>query len=244
MTVSNPTLVAIRDRRSVRAYSSREVPEELLIDLLDLANRAPSGFNLQPWHFIVVRNTELKQVLCPIALDQVQILNASAIVVFAANPRAWRDDFPAILRAGVGNRSISPERAEHNKMRIKQMFDIGPFGLLGFAKRIAVPLMRLKRPLPEPVTSQREARDYVRAHTMLAASTFMIAAKSVGVVTCPMEGFDEHRLKKLLEIPDYMTVPLIVTVGYPLDFEQTPRTTRLRLEEKLSFDLFPNKLRR
>ena len=76
---------------------------------------------------------------------------------------------------------------------------------------------------------------------MLAASTFMIAAKSVGIVTCPMEGFDEHRLMKLLEIPDYMTVPIIVTAGYPLE---TPRTARLPLEEKLSFDLFPNKLAR
>lgn len=244
MTISNPTTVAIRDRRAVRAYSSREIPDEVLIELLDLANRAPSGFNLQPWHFVVVRNSALKQLLCPIALDQVQVLNAAAVIVFAANPRAWKQYYPQILSAGVHNRSLTTERAENNRKRIRQCFDNGPLGIFGLGKRIAVPLMRLRHPLPQPVTSAAEARDYVARHTMLAASTFMIAAKSVGIVTCPMEGFDEHRLMKLLEIPDYMTVPIIVTAGYPLDFEQTPRTARLPLEEKLSFDLFPNKLAR
>ena len=244
MTISNPTTVAIRDRRSVRAYSSREIPEELLIELLDLANRAPSGFNLQPWHFIVVRNPELKQVLCPIALDQVQILSAAAIIIFVADPHSWKTFYPDILRAGLQNRSLTPERAEKYGKRIKQWFDNGPLGILGLGKRIAVPLMRVRRPLPHPVSSAAEAKEYVRRHTMLAASTFMIAAKSVGVVTCPMEGFDEHRLMQLLEIPAYMTVPIIITAGYPLDFEQTPRTARVPIDLKLSFDLFPNKLRR
>ncbi len=48
-------------RRSVRAFSSKDVPEKVIQHLIQIAGSAPSGANKQPWHFVAVRNHELKE---------------------------------------------------------------------------------------------------------------------------------------------------------------------------------------
>jgi len=51
----------IRRRRTVREFSSRPVPREIIENALKAAGTAPSGANMQPWHFVLVSNTEIKQ---------------------------------------------------------------------------------------------------------------------------------------------------------------------------------------
>jgi iodotyrosine deiodinase len=48
-------------RRTVRQFSSRPVPREVIEDCLQIAGSAPSGANLQPWHFVVVSDLEVKR---------------------------------------------------------------------------------------------------------------------------------------------------------------------------------------
>ncbi len=48
-------------RRTVRQFSSRNVPREVIEDCLRVAGSAPSGANLQPWHFVVIRDAEVKR---------------------------------------------------------------------------------------------------------------------------------------------------------------------------------------
>ncbi len=50
-------------RRSVRQYSSREIPPETLRKILEAGRLAPSAMNAQPWRFIVVRTPERKEKL-------------------------------------------------------------------------------------------------------------------------------------------------------------------------------------
>ena len=50
----------MRRRRSVRDFSDRPVPREILEDCLRAAGTAPSGANGQPWHFVVVSDPEIK----------------------------------------------------------------------------------------------------------------------------------------------------------------------------------------
>ena len=54
----NPELSFIFSRRSVRRYQDREIPEEMLTDLLRAAMAAPSAVAKDPWHFIVIRKRE------------------------------------------------------------------------------------------------------------------------------------------------------------------------------------------
>jgi len=53
-------LAEMRRRRTVRDFSSREVPRAVIEDCLRTAGTAPSGANLQPWHFVAVADPELK----------------------------------------------------------------------------------------------------------------------------------------------------------------------------------------
>jgi iodotyrosine deiodinase len=48
-------------RRTVRQFSSRPVPPEIIDECLLIAGSAPSGANLQPWHFVVVRDGKIKR---------------------------------------------------------------------------------------------------------------------------------------------------------------------------------------
>jgi nitroreductase len=51
----------IQRRRSVRSFSSRPIPREVIEDCLLTAGSAPSGANMQPWYFVVVGEPEVKQ---------------------------------------------------------------------------------------------------------------------------------------------------------------------------------------
>ena len=51
----------IRRRRTVREFSDRPVPHEIIEDCLRAAGTAPNGANMQPWHFVVVRDAALKR---------------------------------------------------------------------------------------------------------------------------------------------------------------------------------------
>lgn len=238
----NQTFDVIRRRRAVRRFARAPVDERLLVELIDLANCAPSGFNLQPWHFILVRDAAVKQLLAHIAMDQIQVLEAPVIVVFASDPRAWKDTYSDVLKLGLSQGTISPDRAKRNHRNVRLMFRTGPFGIFGFLKKLVYPFHRLAKPTPNIITSRSDAVVYARAQTMLSVQNLLIAAESAGLATCPMEGFDEERLKKLLAIPKYMSVPVIVALGYPTSGTTIAPTPRLPLGQKLSFDLFERKL--
>lgn len=58
---------AIERRQSIRRYKKNPVPEQDLERIMDSARRAPSGSNLQPWRFIIVREEVTRQALRQIA---------------------------------------------------------------------------------------------------------------------------------------------------------------------------------
>jgi nitroreductase len=51
----------MKKRRSVREFSDRPVPEELIKNAISAAGTSPSGANQQPWHFVVVSDLEVKR---------------------------------------------------------------------------------------------------------------------------------------------------------------------------------------
>ncbi len=76
---------AIKSRRSVRAFTQKDVSEEEVEKLIDAARWAPSAGNIQPWEFIVVRKPEIKRKLSIAALDQTFIEEAPVVIVVCAN---------------------------------------------------------------------------------------------------------------------------------------------------------------
>ncbi|MBU4031449.1 MAG: nitroreductase family protein [Candidatus Thermoplasmatota archaeon] len=53
----------VKSRKSVRAYDDRPVPDDVLAKILESARLSPSAKNLQPWHFIVVRDPAKRAAL-------------------------------------------------------------------------------------------------------------------------------------------------------------------------------------
>lgn len=75
---------AIKARRSIRKYSSQEIPEEKLTRVLEAMRLAPSAKNLQPWKFIIVNDDEIKKKLIPACRGQAFVAEAPVIIVGCA----------------------------------------------------------------------------------------------------------------------------------------------------------------
>lgn len=83
-----------------------------------------------------------------------------------------------------------------------------------------------------PVPSYVPTMAWSYKQTVFAASTFLYAAQSHGIDTCPMEGFDISRVKYCLDIPDRYSVPVIIAAGYGTDKSKYPASSpRLPLSE-------------
>jgi nitroreductase len=76
---------AIKGRRSIRAFKSKEVSQETVEKIIDAALWAPSAGNIQPWEFIIIRKPEIKRALAEAALDQTFIEEAPVVIVVCAN---------------------------------------------------------------------------------------------------------------------------------------------------------------
>lgn len=74
-----------RRRRSIRKYKDEQIPRERLLEILSLAGRAPSAWNLQPWRFTVVEDREQKQRLQEAAFNQPQVGAAAAVIVLSSD---------------------------------------------------------------------------------------------------------------------------------------------------------------
>ncbi len=74
-------------RRSVRNYEKKDVPNELIGQLLEAAVRAPTAGNLQPWEFIVVKDVGIKKELYEASLRQRHIKEAPVVIVVCADPK-------------------------------------------------------------------------------------------------------------------------------------------------------------
>jgi nitroreductase len=81
-------LEAIKKRKSVRSYQQKEIPRDILHEIMEAARLAPSASNRQPWKFVIVQDKELKRRVMEASLlhNRVQpfITEASAIIVGCA----------------------------------------------------------------------------------------------------------------------------------------------------------------
>jgi nitroreductase len=80
---------AIAARKSIRKYVNRQIPKDVMEDLLDSMRLAPSANNMQRWSVIVVTDDSLKRKLIPASGDQKFVGECSAYLVGVAEPGAY-----------------------------------------------------------------------------------------------------------------------------------------------------------
>ena len=82
---------AIKTRRSVRSYSSRPIPPDVLDRMRQALRYAPSACNYQPWHFIFVTDADLRHKVAQAANDQLWMAEAPITIVACGSPeRAYK----------------------------------------------------------------------------------------------------------------------------------------------------------
>jgi len=94
----NESLKVILKRRSITFFDkTKEVDDELLIKIIELASLAPSSYNLQPWEVIIVKSKENKIKLREICFNQEKIQDASANIVVIANYKRAINNIEKVL---------------------------------------------------------------------------------------------------------------------------------------------------
>ncbi|MGH7645967.1 MAG: nitroreductase family protein [Gemmatimonadales bacterium] len=105
-------------RRTVRQFSDRPVPREIIEDCLRAAGTAPSGANMQPWHFVVVGDPAVKRRLRDAA-------EAEERKFYATAPREWLD---ALAVLGTDEHKPYLETAPYLIVIFAQRYGVGPGG--------------------------------------------------------------------------------------------------------------------
>jgi nitroreductase len=205
----------VRARRAVRKFKSDPLPEGTLDRLLDAARWAPSGYNLQPTHFVVITDPRIKARVRIACMGQRQIEEAPATVVFAGDRRVVSNNFRKMMQHEEEAGALHPGYKASLEKFVPLAFKTGPAGIGWLWKATLPRLRRVAMPTPELPAIHR--RFWLAKQVSLSAMVFMLAATAAGLGTCPMEGFDEARVRKILGIPAYMVLVVIIPVGYSAD---------------------------
>ena len=191
-TETNPSMnlkEAIAQRRAARAFRNDPIPNHILQEILRLGVYAPSGFNLQPWRFVVVRSPGSKEKLHACAFNQRQVAEAPATLICCGDQRALQsDNIEATIALGREVGGVNDQLADYMRSNIPSFVENAPsFGTI-------------------------EA--WTNRHTMLAVAHMMVVAKSFGVDSCPMEGFSTQMVKEAFSIPEAVDVCCLLALGY------------------------------
>ena len=203
----------IEKRRSVRKYLNESVPRPVIEKAIEAALLAPNSSNLQPWEFYWVTNPEKKQQLVTACLDQATAATAAELVVFVARTDTWRRNRQLILEILRQRGPVPPQQLMYYNKIVPLFYTPGWFSLLGRLKSGIFAVAGLFRPVPRGPFSKSRLKATLSKTVALACQNFMLAITAQGYSTCPMEGFDESRVKKILGLGGAASVVMVISVG-------------------------------
>ncbi|MCP1311495.1 nitroreductase family protein [Paenibacillus tyrfis] len=219
MSVSQPSQTmeqqlffdVIRERRSVRGYDPEvKISREELTEILRQATLAPSAANLQPWRFLVIDSPELKQKLLPIAFNQQQVVEASAVIAVLGdleNIRMAEKIYGQTVDAGF----MPADTAKSFVERYTGMYSSMP---------------------PEAI------RQIVYTDGGLVSMQLMLVARAKGYDTVPMAGYDKQKFTEAFGISDRYAPVMLIAIGKAA--KPGHPTTRLPIKDVAYFNEMPN----
>ncbi|GEL04684.1 nitroreductase family protein [Rummeliibacillus stabekisii] len=194
----------VKERRSASNFlPNYEISQEELDEIFGLVKLGPSAFNLQHTHYIVVTDQEVKEEIRKAANGQYKVHSASAVILVLGDKEAYKK--AAEINEGLLILGILN----------KQEYD--------FAVEGTVDLYETRGPSFQ--------RDEAIRNASLSSMLFMLAAKEKGWDTCPMIGFEEDKVKEILNISDQYEVALMITLGKEKVASRQPRGYRKPVNE-------------
>ena len=203
---------AIAQRRAIKSFKSDPIPPELLKQLVELTIAAPSSFNIQDWRIILVQDEAQKAALSAAAWNQQQIVQAPVTFVFAADAARGKKDLTPIFNQGLQTGAWTESTVNYFKTAIPQF----------------------------QTALGEKTREYAIKDAMIAATHLVLAAESLGLSTCFMNGWLEEKVKEVIgaeEDPD-LAIAVLIPVGYAAEPRLNPG--RLPLVSNVSVDRLGN----
>ncbi|NMG21890.1 nitroreductase family protein [Brasilonema bromeliae] len=187
---------AIIQRRSIKTFKPDPISPELLHQLVKLTVAAPSSYNIQDWRIVLVQDDAQKAALAAAAWNQKQVVEAPVTFVFAADATAGEQDLTPILNQGLETGAWNQGTVNYFKTNIPQ-YQAG----LGDKRR-----------------------EYAIKDAMIAATHLVLAAESLGLSTCFMNGWIEEKVKEVIGAADNrdIAIAVLVPVGYAAEPRRNP----------------------
>ncbi len=215
---------AIIYRRSVRNYDpSKPIDSTTVKNCIEQATLAPNSSNMQLWEFYHVISSDKLKKISNYCFDQSAAKTAQQMVVVITRKDLWRKRAKANLAyinkvAGGKNPKDYNRREKFADTYYKKLipltyFDF--FGIFGRIKYIIYWLIGLFRPIYRQARNS-DMRIVAHKSAGLAAQTFMLSMADIGYDTCPMEGIDSLRIKKLLHLPQGAEINMVIACGIRL----------------------------
>jgi len=191
---------AITSRHSVRRFQATPIPRSLVEELLEIASRAPSGTNVQPWRMYVL------------AGEKKAALSSAILAKFSANVQEGRefDYYPTEW--------VEPFLSRRRKI------GFGLYGLLGIGKDDKAAMkaqtgrnfLFFDAPVGIIFTMDRRLGQGMFIDYGMYMANLMTAARARGLDTCPQAAFaDWHQtIREVLEIPEGELVVCGMALGY------------------------------
>lgn len=174
----------IEDRRATPSFDGEPIPDADLKKILEAGLAAPSGYNLQPWRFIVVRTPEQRRRLRAAAFNQAKVEEASAVIVACGDKDGWRTD-------------------------MEEMIHMGREG--GMTENYAA---QARVNIPEYLGTHPNLTAWLNRHVMIALTTMMWMAEVLGYDTAPMEGYEAEKVCEVLRLPLSYEVVALLGIGH------------------------------
>ncbi|MTI49649.1 nitroreductase family protein [Sporosalibacterium faouarense] len=193
-----------QERRSIKYFDpDKSLDDKTLKEIINMAVLAPSAFNLQPWEIIAIRSDEAKRRLYNEACSQKKVLNAPVTLAIVGDTLGYRRNNP------IWDVKIESGLSEN---KAKSIIDNSEKNLY-------------------PTPGKKVA--FAVRNSSLLAMSIMYAAKSYGVDTHPMIGFDEDKLKEIFNIDDSKTVTMLISIGYHDDSKEIKSRERRFLYDEI-----------
>ncbi|TEU30387.1 nitroreductase family protein [Alkanindiges illinoisensis] len=205
----------VTSRRSVRKFTNTQIPKAVLDDCLDMALLAPNSSNLQPWTFYVVRSPEKKAKLVTACMSQLAAKTAAELIVCVA--RTDRLDEMAKNNLKYWPMPKTPKPVKQYYSLIAYNYKTGFLNTLGAAKKVVFSIVGQFQPLPVTAFTHADARLWAAKSTALACENLVLALRAHGFDSCMMEGFDEPRVRKLLDLQDEEFPIMVIGAGERAD---------------------------
>ena len=202
----------ITSRRSVRRFTDKNIPEDVVRKCLDMALLAPNSSNLQPWEFHWVRSSKVRKKIDQAFLSQPAATTADTIIVAVARTATWKTHAKKMVDL------IKAQDPKHSALSYYEkivpfVHTVGIMGLTGLLKKTLLSVIGFRKPVPREPTSKAELITWAVKSTALACQNLMLAFRAAGYDSCPMEGMDSSRLKKLLKLPSDAVVVMGISAG-------------------------------